>query len=64
VTWNFAVKVLGVVKTSVYIYVGPVITVVMSALILHEQLTRLSVIGTGLTLVGLVLSEHKFGRKI
>jgi drug/metabolite transporter (DMT)-like permease len=64
VTWNFAVKVLGVVKTSVYIYVGPVITVVMSALILHEQLTSLAIIGTGLTLMGLVVSEHKFGRKI
>ena len=35
VTWNFAVKVLGAVKTSVYIYMVPVITVVTSVLILH-----------------------------
>lgn len=28
VTWNFAVKALGAVKTSVYIYMVPVITVV------------------------------------
>ncbi len=64
VTWNFAVKELGAVKTSVYIYMVPVITVVTSCLILHEKLTLLSAIGTVLTLSGLLLSEHKTERKI
>lgn len=59
VTWNFAVKTLGAVKTSVYIYMVPVITVVTSVLILQEQLTVLAGIGTILTLVGLFLSEYK-----
>ena len=59
VTWNFAVKVLGAVKTSIYIYMIPVITIVTSALILHEKITVLSAIGTLLTLTGLFLSEHK-----
>ena len=59
VSWNFAVKVLGAVKTSIYIYMVPVITVVTSALILHEEITALSVVGTLLTLAGLFLSERK-----
>jgi drug/metabolite transporter (DMT)-like permease len=59
VTWNFAVKVLGAVKTSIYIYMVPVITVVTSSLILHEKITILSGIGTILTLAGLFLSERK-----
>lgn len=59
VTWNFAVKELGAVKTSVYIYMVPVITVVTSVLVLHEQLTLLAGIGTILTLIGLFLSEHR-----
>lgn len=59
VTWNFAVKVLGAVKTSVYIYMVPVITVVTSALILHEKITPMAGVGTVLTLAGLFLSEHK-----
>lgn len=63
VTWNFAVKELGAVKTSVYIYMVPVITVVTSVLILHEQLTLLAGIGTVLTLIGLFLSEYKAERK-
>jgi len=63
VTWNFAVKRLGAVKTSVYIYMVPVITVITSVLILHEQLTLLAGLGTLLTLIGLLLSEYKPKRK-
>ena len=59
VTWNFAVKQLGAVKTSVYIYMIPVITVITSVLILHEPLTVFSLIGTVLTLLGLFLSEYR-----
>lgn len=58
VTWNFAVKELGAVKTSVYIYMVPVITVITSVLILHEQLTLFTGVGTLLTLAGLFLSEY------
>lgn len=59
VTWNFAVKVLGSVKTSVYIYMVPVITAVTSALILHETLTWKMIAGIVLTLAGLFLSENR-----
>lgn len=58
VTWNFAVKVLGAVKTSIYIYMVPVITIVTAVLILKEPLTILSVIGTLLAIIGLFLSEY------
>lgn len=59
VTWNFAVKVLGAVKTSVYIYIVPVVTIATSALILHEPITLLSGVGMALTLAGLFLSERR-----
>ena len=32
VTWNYSVKVLGAIKTSIYIYLIPVVTVLTSAL--------------------------------
>lgn len=57
VTWNYAVKRLGAVKTSIYIYMVPVITVTASVLVLNEPITVQSVVGTLLTLVGLILSE-------
>lgn len=63
VTWNFAVKVLGAVKTSVYIYVVPVITVITSVLILRERLNLMAGAGVILTLAGLFLSEAKIPGK-
>ncbi|MCM1488378.1 MAG: DMT family transporter [Firmicutes bacterium] len=58
VTWNYAVKILGAVKTSIYIYIVPVITVVTSVLVLGENITVISIAGTALTIIGLFLSEY------
>jgi len=58
-TWNFAVKLLGVMRTSVYIYLIPVITVITSVLILNETVTVLSAVGIAFTLSGLFLSERR-----
>jgi len=60
VIWNIAVKFIGAVKTSVYIYLVPVVTVAISTFILKEPLTPALVIGTLLTLIGLWLSETRF----
>lgn len=60
VTWNLAVRLLGAVKTSVYIYVVPVITVSTSVIILHERITGIGICGIVLTLAGLLISENKF----
>lgn len=58
VTWNVAVRTLGAVRTSVYIYMVPVITVATSALVLHEPVTWGSAVGTILAVAGLFLSEY------
>ena len=58
-TWNTAVKLLGAVKTSVYIYLVPVITVITSVIVLSEKITWTSSLGIALTLGGLFLSEKK-----
>jgi len=58
VTWNTAVKILGAVKTSIYIYMVPAITVITSILVLHEKITWLAVCGTVLTVAGLFISER------
>lgn len=59
VSWSFSVKILGAVKTSVYIYSVPAITVLTSALILKEPITLLSSLGMILTIIGLFISERK-----
>lgn len=57
--WNFAVHTLGVVKTSVSLYLVPVITVVAAFLLIDEQVTWMSGIGTFITLIGLYISMQK-----
>jgi len=59
VTWNLAVRLLGAVKTSIYIYLVPVITAVTSVIVLSERITWISALGTILTLAGLFISEKK-----
>ena len=64
VTWSFAVKQLGVVKSSVYIYASPVVTVILAAIVLGERMNVKEILGTVLVLLGLVLSERQiFKRK-
>lgn len=57
VSWGMAVTRLGPVKTSVYLYLSPVITMICSAIVLDEHLTGISLIGAGLTLTGLIVSQ-------
>lgn len=58
VTWNLAVKRLGAVRTSVYIYMVPAVTIATSALVLKEPVTKVSAAGALLTVAGLFLSER------
>lgn len=58
VSWNFAVKVLGVLKTSAYIYLTPLISLVTAAIILKEQVTFMAIAGCFLILGGLYISER------
>ncbi|MEW5870771.1 MAG: DMT family transporter [Chloroflexota bacterium] len=58
-TWNYAVHLLGPVKTSVYIYMVPVVTIAVSVLALHEPVTWVSATGIALILAGMALSERE-----
>lgn len=57
VTWNYTVKVLGAIKTSVYIYLIPVITVITAVIVLGEPMSLLLILGTLLTIAGLFISN-------
>ena len=56
VTWNMAVKLLGAIKTSAYIYLAPVVTVITSVIVLDEKITAVIAFGMLLTMTGLLLS--------
>ena len=56
-------KRLGAVSLNVYLYLIPVVTMVLSAIFLGEVLTAMSVTGAAMTLAGLAISQFG-GRKV
>ena len=64
VTWNCAIRQLGPVKVSLYVYVQPVITVIASAFILRETMTGDLLLGIVLSLTGVILSGIRPRRKM
>ena len=57
--WNLAVKKLGAVRTTNYVYVVPVVTLIASSIILHEKITGVAIIGALLILAGIVWAGQK-----
>lgn len=62
VTWNTAVSYLGAVKSSVYIYATPVVTIIVAAAVLGERLTLTGAAGVVLVIIGVVLSDGHYPR--
>lgn len=62
-SWNYAVKLVGAVKISIYIYLVPILTIINAVLILDEPFTWIAAIGTLFTLGGVLLSEGKIKLK-
>ncbi len=55
--WNFSVKTLGATKTSIYIYLVPVITVTTSVIVLKEPVSFMSITGMILAVAGSLISS-------
>ncbi|MCX8617500.1 DMT family transporter [Gilliamella sp. B2923] len=59
-SWNYAVKLVGAVKISIYLYLVPILTIIAAVVMLNEPFTWIAAIGTLSTLIGVLLSEGKF----
>lgn len=62
-TWNFGVQRLGAVTSGIYIYWIPIISIIMAAVVLDESLSFTAIIGMGLTMAGVILSQSSIGTK-
>jgi len=55
--WSVAVKKIGALPTSNYVYLNPVTTIVASAMFLQEPMTLMAYIGSGLILLGVFVAN-------
>ena len=53
--WSTAVQRIGVLKANLYIYMVPLVTLLVSALVLHETITLMGVAGILLVIGGMIL---------
>lgn len=56
--WNYAVDVLGPVRTTACLYAVPVVTVLLAAVLLNERVSPEAMAGIALTLGGMVIAQH------
>jgi len=61
--WNWALKRLGAVVATNYVYLNPVTTIVFAWFILAEEITPWFILGTALILFGMYLVDSKRNRK-
>lgn len=59
VIWNTSFQILGAVKTNIYMYTLPVITIILSFIFLHEKITLVGTVGIVITMVGMILAQKK-----
>ena len=59
ILWNVVLKQLGTMRASNYIYLNPLVTMVASVLILHEQITWITLMGAACIILGVYLAEKK-----
>ena len=57
--WNWALKRLGAVVATNYVYLNPVTTIVFAWFILSEEITPWFILGTVLILLGMYLADTK-----
>lgn len=57
--WNWAMKKLGAVIVTNYVYFNPVVTILFAWLILSEPITLWFIMGTVLILVGMYLTDKR-----
>jgi drug/metabolite transporter (DMT)-like permease len=58
-TWNCIVNKLGAVVATNYLYINPLATFITSAIVLHEHITMVGLLGALLILFGVYFSQKK-----
>lgn len=55
--WNYGLKLVGAVKTSAYQNLAPIVGVIVGVLVLKEDLNAFQMVGSGIAIVGVILTR-------
>ena len=57
--WNKSISILGTFKTNLFIYLVPVVTMIISYIVLNDEITLTKSIGAIIIIIGLYISERE-----
>lgn len=61
ILWNVAVKNIGPITATNYLYIQPVVTLITAAIAIHETITFLAIIGCVLIIGGVYVAQKRKG---
>ena len=66
ILWNRAIQEIGVLNASLYIYVVPLVTLLLSAAILNERITAMGLAGIVIVISGMVFAtvQEKYIKQV
>ena len=56
--WGYIIKKLGTITANNYLYIQPIVTLIVSALVIHEQVSFVGILGIVLIIGGLWLGDY------
>lgn len=64
IAWAKAVRIIGASRSSQFIYIGPVVTVILSYFILGEKITETRLLAMGIIILGVIISQYRSNNAI
>ena len=55
--WNLVIKKIGAIRSSNYLYLDPVISIIIGVIVLNERVGMVAVVGCALVLLGVIMVE-------
>ncbi len=62
--WNLVIKKIGAIRSSNYLYLDPIVSIVMGVIVLNERVGMVAVIGCALVLIGVIFVEKASTKNI
>ena len=59
ILWNHSVKEIGVIKSNIFIYAMPVVTLIAGHFVFDEMITIMAVIGMVLVISGMLMANGR-----
>ena len=55
--WNLVIKKIGAIRSSNYLYLDPIVSIIIGVIVLNERVGIVAVVGCALVLLGVILVE-------